>query len=68
MDSKSIIKDALNLSPAERILILEALSKSLSEPDKEIDEIWKEEVEQRYKAYIDGKIKTISYDEIIKKQ
>ncbi|MDP2366527.1 MAG: addiction module protein [Ignavibacteria bacterium] len=68
MDSKSIIKDALNLSPAERILILEALSKSLSEPNKEIDEIWKEEVEQRYKAFVDGKIKTIPYDEIIKKQ
>jgi len=68
MNSKNIIKDALNLSPAERILILEALSKSLSEPDKEIDKIWKEEVEQRYKAFVDGKIKTISYDEIIKKQ
>ncbi len=66
MDSKNIIKNALNLSPAERILILEALSKSLSEPDKEIDKSWKEEVEQRYKAFVDGKIKTISYDDIIK--
>lgn len=64
MDSKNIIKDALNLSPAERILILEALSKSLCEPDKGIDKIWKEEVEQRYKAFVNGKIKTISYDEV----
>ena len=67
MDSQNIIKDALGLSPAEKILVLEALSESLSEPDKEIDKIWREEVEQRYKAFMDGKIKTISYDEITRR-
>ena len=36
MDSKSIIQNALNLSPAEKLLIIETLSKSLSEPDKDI--------------------------------
>lgn len=66
MDSKSIIDDALNLSPAERLLVIEALSKSLSEPDQDIDKYWKEEVEQRYKAYVSGKIKSVPYDEIKK--
>jgi putative addiction module component (TIGR02574 family) len=61
MDSKSIIQNALNLSPAERLFIIETLSKSLSEPDKDIDKYWKEEVEQRYNAYLSGKIKSIPY-------
>ncbi len=67
MDTKNIIQDALNLSPAERLLIIEALSKSLSEPDKEIDKYWKEEVEKRYEEFLNGKRKSIPYEEIFKK-
>jgi putative addiction module component (TIGR02574 family) len=67
MDSKNIIQNALNLSPAERLFIIETLSKSLSEPDKDIDKYWKEEVEERYEAFLNGKIKTIPYEEILKK-
>ncbi|MEO8233528.1 MAG: addiction module protein [Ignavibacteriota bacterium] len=66
MDTKTIIQNALTLSPAERILILEALSKSLSQPNKEIDDAWKKEIEARVKAFDEGKIKTISYEEILK--
>jgi putative addiction module component (TIGR02574 family) len=66
MDSKNIIQSALNLSPAERLFIIDALSKSLSEPDKDIDEYWKEEVEKRYDAFIKGKVKRIPYEEIRK--
>ena len=67
MDSKNIIQNALNLSPAERLFIIETLSRSLSEPDKDIDKYWKEEVEERYEAFLNGKIKTIPYEEILKK-
>jgi putative addiction module component (TIGR02574 family) len=61
MDSKDILQNALALSPAERLCIIEKLSESLSEPDKEIDDEWQKEVEERYKAFQQGKIKTISY-------
>ena len=67
MDSKNIIQNALNLSPAERLFIIETLSQSLSEPDKEIEKYWKEEVEKRYEAFLRGKIKSIPYDDILKK-
>ncbi len=67
MDSKNIIYNALNLSPAERVFIIETLSQSLSEPDKDIDMYWKEEVEKRYSAYLSGKIRSIPYEEILKK-
>ena len=67
MDSKTIINDALNLSPAERIIIIDVLSKSLSEPNEDIDKYWKEEVEKRYQSFIDGKTKSISYEDVLKK-
>ena len=67
MNSKNIIQSALSLSPAERLFIIETLSKSLSEPNSDIDKLWKEEVEQRYSAFLNRKIKTISYEEILKK-
>lgn len=47
MDSKNIIQNALTLSPTERVFIIEALSKSLSEPNQDIEKYWKEEVEIR---------------------
>ncbi len=64
MDTKNIIESALDLSPAERLIIIETLSKSLSEPNIEIDKYWKDEVEQRYTAYLEGKSKTIPYTEL----
>jgi len=67
MDSKSIIQNALNLSPAERLLIIETLSRSLSEPDKDIDKYWIDEVEKRFEAYRKGEINSISYKEILKR-
>ena len=67
MDTKYYLQNALNLSPAEKLYIIEVLSHSLSEPDKNIDHLWREEVESRYEEFQKGKIKSISYDEILKK-
>ena len=67
MDSKNIIQNALTLSPTERVFIIEALSQSLSEPDKNIEVFWKEEVEKRYNAYMQGKVKSISYEKVVNK-
>lgn len=68
MDTNSIVQKALNLSPAEKIYIIEMLSNSLSEPDSSIDDFWKEEVEKRFQKYLDGKSKTISYENILKNE
>jgi putative addiction module component (TIGR02574 family) len=67
MNSKNIVQTALNLSPAERIFIIEAISKSLSEPNSYIEKYWKDEVGKRFKQFNDGKIKTIAYNGIKKK-
>ena len=60
MRSKEVLEKALQLNPEERFTLVEGLIKSLDEPNKELDEIWSEEAEQRLKAYRAGKIESIS--------
>jgi len=67
MDSKILLKKALQLRPAERLQLIEWLTRSLDKPDDKIDRIWAEEVEKRYQALTDGRVKTIPLDEIIKR-
>jgi len=65
MDSKTILKDALVLRPAERLLLMETLARSLSKPDEDIEKIWAEESEKRYAALREGRMKTVSLREVI---
>ena len=67
MDTKSILKEALQLRPAERLQLIEQLTQSLDKPDKEIEKIWAEESEKRYQALKEGKVDTIPLDEIVKR-
>lgn len=67
MDTRSIFEDALHLRPAERLQLIEMLTKSLNKPDEKIEKIWAEESEKRYKALEEGKVKTIAFNEIIER-
>jgi putative addiction module component (TIGR02574 family) len=67
MDSKTLLKEALQLRPSERLQLIEWLAQSLDKPDEKIDAIWAEESEKRYEALKAGKVKTIPLDEIVKK-
>ncbi|MBC8179857.1 addiction module protein [candidate division KSB1 bacterium] len=61
---KNILEQALKMKPVDKYLIIEGLINSLDEPDKTIDEIWAIEAEKRLKAYKEGKLKTVSYEEV----
>ena len=64
MDTKDILKHAIQLKPAERLKLVDGLLKSLDKPDKSVDEIWAEEAERRLEEYRKGNIKGIPMDEI----
>jgi len=64
MSTKEILKQALQLKPEERFIVIETLLKSLDEPDKKIDEIWALEAEKRLNAYRDGRLEGIPMEEI----
>jgi len=44
---------------------MELIANSLNEPDKRIDQIWAKEIEKRYIALKEDKLKTIPLDNII---
>lgn len=67
MDTKSIIEEALRLRPAERLLLIELLTKSLNQPDENIEKIWAEESEKRYQALKENKVKSYTINEIIER-
>ena len=62
-----IMKDALNLVPAEKAELIDKLLSSLDNPDKELDELWTKEAENRIEAYDQGKIKALTLKEVLEK-
>ena len=66
-DSNHILKEALNLTPAEKAELIDKLLSSLNEPDKEIDELWAQEAEERIDAYEKGKLKALTIKEVLEK-
>lgn len=67
MDSKSILKEALHLRPAERLKLIEWLTESLNRPNEKIERIWADESERRFEALKKGKVNTIPLHEIIQR-
>jgi putative addiction module component (TIGR02574 family) len=64
VDLQNLIRNALNLTPAERLFLVDAISRSLNEPDEQIDRLWKNEVEKRFEAFKSGKLNAVDYDKI----
>ena len=62
-----ILKDALNLRPAEKAELIDKLLSSLDNPDKELDALWAKEAEARIEAYNLGKIKALTLKEVLAK-
>ena len=47
-------------------MLLELLHYSLDKPDPEIDKIWQEEALRRVKAYDEGRLETVSMEEVFR--
>ncbi len=64
MSINEIVEEALELKPKDRYMVIENLILSLNKPDSEIDRLWIEESTKRLQAIKDGKLKTVSYDDL----
>jgi putative addiction module component (TIGR02574 family) len=62
-----IFKEASSLSPSEKAQLIDKLISTLDKSDKEIDELWAKEAEDRIDAYDQGKIKAISLEKVLQK-
>ena len=65
--TNNILKEALTLKPSEKAQLIDKLISSLDKSDKEIDELWAREAEDRIDAYDQGKIKAISLEKVLQK-
>ena len=63
----NIFKEALTLRPSEKAQLIDKLISTLDKPDKEIDELWAKEAEDRIDAYDQGKLKAVSLEKILQK-
>jgi putative addiction module component (TIGR02574 family) len=65
--TESILKEASTLSPSEKAQLIDRLISTLDKSDKEIDELWAREAEDRIDAYDQGKIKAIYLEKVLQK-
>ena len=63
----NILKEALTLTPSEKAQLIDKLISTLDKSDKELDELWAREAEDRIDAYDQGKIKAISLENVLQK-
>jgi len=56
-----------SLADVDKLRIVEAILTDLDGPDPEIDRIWAEEARKRWQAYRAGRLKTVSYEEVMSK-
>ena len=62
-----ILKEALTLKPAQKAELIDKLLSSLDQPDREIDELWAKEAENRIDAYERGKIKAVALEKVLER-
>ncbi|MFW6134670.1 MAG: addiction module protein [Elusimicrobiota bacterium] len=63
----NIFKEALTLRPSEKAQLIDKLISSLDKPDKEIDELWAKEAEDRIDAYDQRRLKAVSLEKVLQK-
>jgi putative addiction module component (TIGR02574 family) len=67
VDLKRIEKEVFSLSSRERARLAMNLIKSLdNHDDADVEELWLEEAERRYREYREGKIETRSADDVFR--
>ncbi len=67
MGVNEILDETSSLKPAEKYQIIESLIQDLNHIDEDIEKEWIKESERRLKLYEEGKLETVSYEEVFGK-
>ena len=65
--AEALSAQAVQLTPAERMEVVERILDSLDQPDTTIDSLWAKEADDRLAAYRRGEIKALALSEVIEK-
>lgn len=58
---------AKTLPDSDKLALVDRLLAQLDRPDPEIDRVWADEAERRWKAYKAGRVASVSYEEVMAK-
>jgi len=53
------------LQDTDKALLVDIIMAKLDQPDAELDKTWAEEAAKRWTAYKEGRLKTLTYDEVM---
>ena len=65
--AEKIAKEIHSLSDIEKLQIVDSILTDLDRPDPAMGRIWAEEARKRWAAYKEGRIPTVSYQEVMDK-
>ncbi len=65
--AEALSAQAVQLTPAERMEVVERILDSLDQPDTTLDSLWAKEADDRLAAYRRGEIKALALSEVIAK-
>lgn len=64
-ETQELLVRAMDLPPAERAMLIDALLESMTEPDLAIDTKWATEAQSRLSAYRAGELGVVDADEVL---
>ena len=62
-----LVSEIRALPDEEKLRVLDAILTELDRLDHEIDQIWAVEARKRWDSYKAGRLKTVSYEELMRK-
>jgi putative addiction module component (TIGR02574 family) len=66
-NADKLVSEIRGLPDSEKLRLVDAILSDLNKPDPEIDRVWANEAQRRWAAYKDGRIPTVSYEDVMAK-
>ena len=66
-NADKLVSEIRDLPDSEKLRLVDAILSDLNKPDPEIDRVWAAEARKRWTAYKEGRIPTVSYEEVMAK-
>jgi putative addiction module component (TIGR02574 family) len=66
-NADKLVSEIRGLADSEKLRLVDAILSDLNKPDPEIDRVWANEAQRRWTAYKEGRISTLTYEEVMAK-
>ena len=65
--AEKLVTEIRALPDEEKLRVLDAILTDLDKPDPETEQVWAEEARKRWNSYKAGRLKTVSYEDLMRK-